>query len=217
MAKNTLMAGASRFAHLAGFARKGARAEEDRPEDDEPKGRKGRAAEDDEPDEDEPKGRKGRAAEDDEPDEDEPKGRKGRAAEDDEPDEDEPKGKKGRAAAEDDEDDEDDEREARGSSASARAWRKSQARCAAIFATAAAAANPALAASLAFETTMPRSQAIAVLKSQGTPSGSRIDDQRRRVRANPDLDASAPTQTSSQAAAAGWERAMTKVHGKLKP
>jgi hypothetical protein len=93
--RDTLMAGAARFAHFAGLGAKRVRAADD--EDDKPQGR--RAAEDDE-DEDKPKGR--RASDEDE--DDKPKGRKARASEDDE-DDDKPQGRKARASEDQEEDD----------------------------------------------------------------------------------------------------------------
>ncbi len=72
-----------------------------------------------------------------------------------------------------DEDDDDSDEEMRGKSASAVARRRERARCASIFACAAAGANPALAAHLAFNTTMTRSEAIGTLKA--TPAGRCAD------------------------------------------
>lgn len=85
--------------------------------------------------------------------------------------EDDKKGKKAKKAKKEEDDeaceDEDDESEMRGDSEAAQARRRENARCAAIFASPAAAKNPALAASLAFDTRMTRKEAIAVLANGG--------------------------------------------------
>jgi hypothetical protein len=204
--RTSLLGRAAGYAHLRGFGKR--RAEDDRPSEDEPKGKRSRAAEDDEPEDDEPKGKSSRA-EDDPPkdDEDVPKGKKSRrAADDDECEEDdEPKGKKSRAddehdqdpdeddshlkgkrsrAAADDDEDEDDEM--RGNSAVAQARRRENARCSAIF-KAAGPDNVDLAASLAFETRMPRGEAIAVLRGQADRVPTRTDTASGRRARNPDL------------------------------
>ena len=117
------------------------------------------------------------------------------------------KGAKGKASEgddqDDDEDEDDDESEMHGRSAVASARRRERARCAAIFAAPQAAANPSLAASLAFETKMTRRQAIKVLKSQG---GGRSLNRSDR---NPNLD-HGPS-TSSAKTSAGWDRAFVKA------
>jgi hypothetical protein len=63
---------------------------------------------------------------------------------------------------------------------------RERARCAAIFADAAAGKNPALAATLAFQTDMPRGQAIKVLRAGGAaiPTSRRVslDDRMSKVR-----------------------------------
>jgi len=80
----------------------------------------------------------------------------------------------------DDEDDEDDEKaSARDredmASAAARAPRlRERARCAAIFADAAAARSPALAAQLAFGTDLPRREALCVLRTGGAAATGRL-------------------------------------------
>lgn len=240
--RSSLMGSASRFAHLAGIAlggsRSATRAEEDSRDDEARGGRRSRAADDDEEgepkgkrsraddnddDKDEPKGRRSRASDDD--DEDEPKGKRSRASDDD--DEDEPKGKRSRASEDDDEDepkgkrsrasdddDDDDKNEMSGRSAMASARRRERSRCAAIFAASAAAENPALAASLAFETTMTRKEAVAVLKSQagrGAAPGSRDVRGDRRDR-NPQLGPGGESSpTGAQATAALWDRTLAKI------
>lgn len=226
-----LLGGASAYAHLAGLVPlRGKRAEEDDKDDaggkksrraegdddeDEPKGKKSRADGDSDqyPDDDdsEPKGKKSRRAEDDD-DEDEPKGKKSRAAEDDDED-DEPKGRKARA--EDDEDDadaEDDDEEMTGKSAVAKARGRERARCKAIFAHPVAAQNVALAASLAFDTTMTRKAAIAVMQGQAGRGGDRGDYRSDRRARNPDLGAGggAPV-TGAKAQTQSWDAALGKA------
>ncbi|ALS63651.1 hypothetical protein [Pandoraea apista] len=204
------------FAHLAGFATRGARAEDDKPEDEDTK--QGRRADDDSPEEQDrddgngSKGKKGKRAEDrnDDPD-----------AEDDEMD-DSSKGKKGKRAdddadpeAEDDDDTdpdaEDDDGEMRGKSAVARARLREQARCAAIMGSKAAGRNVELAANLAFKTRMTRQEALAVLRS--SPAASTANHS--RAARNPNLGAGGEMQRSSaHATSSGWERAFSKVTGK---
>lgn len=125
-------------------------------------------------------------------------------------DDDSGKGKKGKRADDDDdadaEEDDDDEEEMRGKSAAARARRRERARCAAIFACKGAGRDPELAAELAFETTMTRKEAIAVLsKTRGGATG-------QRIRGNPQLGTGAPpSMTSEQAVAASWDAAFQKA------
>lgn len=85
------------------------------------------------------------------------------------------KAKKAKSDPDDDGDDDDDEegdddndRDEMAAASPRRAVRlRERARCAAIFADEAAAANPALAASLAFGTDLPRGQAVALLRAGG--------------------------------------------------
>lgn len=157
---------AAPFAHLLGL---GARAEDDdesrkskRAEDEDKKSR--RAEDDDGDDEGDDKGKKAKKAKDAEDEGDDKKSR--RAEEDDGDDEDKSKrGKKAKKAEDDDAEDDDDEDEMKGSSASAKARRRERARCAAIFASPAAAGIPHVAANLAFNTNMSRKEAITVLQS----------------------------------------------------
>jgi hypothetical protein len=109
-------------------------------------------------------------------------------------------------AAEDD--DEDKDEEMRGKSSAAAARRRERARCAAIFSAKAAGMNPALAASLAFNTTMTRKEAIGVLESTPSAAGNGLPDRAAR---NPSLGTSASRQTSQQAVASGWDAAIKKV------
>lgn len=239
MRMRSLLGGASPYAHLSGLVPlRGSRRAEDDKDDKETRRGKRSKAEDDDGDEDEPKGRRSRAEDEDR--DDDPKGRRSRAEDEDddkgaraededddkgaEEDEDEPKsrrGKRSKSRAEDDEDDkdaedDDDEEEMSGKSAAARARRRERARCKAIFSHKAAAQNVALAASLAFDTTMTRQEAIAVLKSQEGRGGGRDahDDRRRR---NPDLGPGddGGGASNAKAAEAGWAKALAKVGVKV--
>ena len=68
-----------------------------------------------------------------------------------------------------------------GNTLHARARARERKRCAAIFADAAADANQGLAATLAFETTLPRDQAIKVLRAGGVAPGSKKPDLSERM------------------------------------
>ncbi|MDE1901512.1 MAG: hypothetical protein KGI37_07710 [Alphaproteobacteria bacterium] len=153
---------AASFAHLLGRAPK-ARAEDDKPEEQEDD-RKQRADESDEDyarrmeelddeearrAEDETDG--GEDVEDD--DKKGKKGKKGKKAEGDDPKD------------EEDDDGEDGEDEMKGKGEKAAARRRERARCAAIFAAPEAATRPDIAAHLAFNTAMPRKEAIGMLKT----------------------------------------------------
>jgi hypothetical protein len=208
--RNLMSRGGLSFAHLG----RGSRASDDKPDndDDSGKGKKGKRASDDDDDDqqqdrEDGDSKKGQRAEGGDSDEDD---------EDDEGDEgdDSGKGKKGKRASDDDDDeraeeDDDDEEEMRGKSASARARRRERARCAAIFASKGAGRNPVLAANLAFETTMTRSQAIAVLNKSPSPGAS------GQTRRNPNLGAGGGQNvTSEQAVAASWDVAFAKAGAK---
>lgn len=172
---------AAPFAHLLGLAvraeddesRKGKRAE------DEDEDKKSRRAEEDDDEDKGKKSKKAKRAKDEGDDEDEDDDKKSRRAEEDDKDdegEDDDKskrGKKAKKAEDDDAEDDDDEDEMKGSSASAKARRRERARCAAIFASPAAAGIPHVAANLAFNTNMSRSAAIAVLQSVAASAPSR--------------------------------------------
>ena len=234
MKTSHLMAGASRFAHFAGLSRKSSRAAaEDDQTDDDGKGAEedddGKDAEDEDDGPGETKGKKGRKAkraEDDDSDEgDEPKskGKKSKRAVDDDDDDDdeEPKakGKKSRRAAEDDDDgddeeaeDDDDKQEMTGRSAAASARRRERARCAAIFAHKSAANNVPLAMSLAFDTTMTRQEAIAVMRGQAKRStGASASARSSREARNADLGASDEPGGNKPKAGATWGRSFTKL------
>lgn len=152
--RQTLMAGAASFAHLLGRGapKPAAAAAEDDDTKDEKDAKAKRLEDDDDGDAD---------AEDEK---DDPK------AESDDPDDDGDDDKKDDAKAESDDDekgddksDDDDMRKKGARSARLR----ERARCASIFSDAAAGKNPALAATLAFKTNMPRGQAIEVLRAGG--------------------------------------------------
>ncbi|HET6606738.1 MAG TPA: hypothetical protein VFG62_08725 [Rhodopila sp.] len=195
------MASTHSFAHLLGFgatktAKKGSRAEEELDEEkgdgddegDEKKGAKrGNRAEEPEREEEEDESeereeeekgdaKKGKKA----------KGRRARAEDDDEGDD-------GESGDDDDEGDDDSDGAdmRKGKARSARL--RERARCAAIFADAAAANNPALAATLAFNTDMPRSQAVAVLRAGGSAAPKKPSLYERMSRENhPRVGASDP-------------------------
>jgi len=233
MSIRSLAARGLSFAHLAGLSAKAAKAEDD--ED-----RKDARAEGDSDDEedntdrnrDDGDAKKGKAKskakaedkddEDDQGDDGQKSGKKAKAEdgddtkdydaeEDDDEDDQGDDGQKSGKRAKAEEDDDDEDEEMRGKSAVARARRREQARCAAIFASKAAARNPVLAANLAFNTRMGRKEALAVL--QNTPAAS-VPGQGRQAR-NPNLGAGGEMHRNPAAAAsAGWDRSFAKVTGK---
>lgn len=162
------------------------------------------------------KGKKGKNAEGDDQennDQDRENGdARGAGAEgDDEPPADDKGGKKAKRADDDgkdpDADDDDDEEEMRGSSASAKARRRERMRCATIMGSAAAGKNPVLAANLAFNTSMTRKEALAVLESTPAPAAAAPV-----ARRNPQLGAGGERGVSSErAVASSWETAMQKA------
>lgn len=129
------------FAHLIGLGASASEEEDDKKS----KKAKARRAEEDERDDD---------AEDDERDDDAEEDERDDDAEDDDDDPD--------ASEEDDSDDDDDRKEGKAAKSARIAERK---RCARIFGSKHAAANPSLAASLAFNTGMSSAAAIDVLAS----------------------------------------------------
>lgn len=164
-----------KFAHLLGIKPKGAKAEE---EDEKARGRADDDREDAEDDDDKPAGRKakGKRAEDDDDeqaaDDDE------QASDDDEDaeDDDKPAGRKAKSKRADDDSDEAD--------AKARGRAIERKRCARIFGSKAAGIRPDMAASLAFNTNLSASAAIAQLEQAaafGAPQGGRMSlDERMR-------------------------------------
>lgn len=157
------------FAHLFGGA--AAAAEDD--EDNKAKKAKARRAEEEDDD---------TGAEDDDDDTDAEGDDDDTNAEDDD-DDDKPKGKSRAKRAEDDDKDEgaDDDGDDDDDGKDARAARRAErTRCARIFGSKHAAGNPALAASLAFNTGMSSSEAIRVMASSGTVVPAATNTSRRR-------------------------------------
>lgn len=206
-------ASAHSFAHLLGFSaakpsKEGKRAEDERDD-----------KKDDEEDEDDKKDAK-RAKRADAPEKDEKEDDSEEREEDEDDDKKGKKAKSKRARAEDDDDGDDDEdgdddsdgndmRKEKARSARLR----ERARCAAIFADSAAANNPGLAATLAFNTDMPRSQAVAVLRAGGASTPQRISlDSRMRAVKTPNVGTSDPDKPqgagskAAQIIAAGQKR-----------
>ena len=211
------VASALSFAHLAGLNFKSSKAKGEDSDDNEQK--KGSKADEDEQETDKKKGR--RAQKEDESDDD-------YADYNDDQDEKDKKSKSAKSAKADDDDedadddgddddikeknDDDDEDEMRGKSAAAGARRRERSRCAAIMGSKHAGSNVVLAANLAFNTSMTRKQALAVLRD--TPStaanGRNLD---RSARRNPSLGAGGEQSPNSTAAVtSSWDRAMSRVN-----
>ncbi|VVP61661.1 hypothetical protein PS870_06402 [Pseudomonas fluorescens] len=213
------VASALSFAHLAGIG--SMRGKKARAGDDDDEGRNEDRAENNERDDDDDndrensdgkKSRKAKQAKADEDADDDDE-----HAEDNDPDDDGDDKKsrraKGKKASNDDDDPdaEDDEDEMHGKSAAASARRRERARCAAIFGSRAAAKNPALAANLAFNTSMTRQQALNVLRD--TPADSPTSN--GRSARNPNLGAGGEQPPSRNAnIEARWDRAMSKACGR---
>jgi outer membrane biosynthesis protein TonB len=185
MSLQKAVANALSFAHLGGIGR--GKASKAAAEDDEEKKDAKAEAEDD----DEKKDDKSAEGEDDDA-----------SAEGDDPEKKDDDEKPSSKAESDD--DEDKDEEMRGKSAVAQARRREQGRCAAIFASPAAARNPVLAANLAFMGRMPRREAIAML--EGTPAPAAASHVSRSAR-NPQVGAGGEVKTTpQQAAAARWDQ-----------
>ncbi|WP_210452477.1 hypothetical protein [Pantoea ananatis] len=184
------------FAHLVGLNRSAAAraAEEHDDDDEEKKGKKARSRRAEEQDDDD---NRDPDADDDSDDPD---------AEDDDnkdPDADEDDDKKrdpDASEGDDDDGDDDEKREGR------KARTAERQRCARIFNSSYAAANPALAASLAFNTGMSSADAIRVMKSSGSaaaapePRRASLDDRMRsagNVRLGPDGQKTTATRASA--------------------
>ena len=115
---------------------------------------------------------------------------------------------KARVSAMDEAKDEDDDDE-KGNASALAARSRERARCAAIFASPAAARNPVLAANLAFGTDLSRQKSLALL--QATPAPAAPGNPTRASR-NPNVGAGAPTSaTSHQAISARWDTVMVKA------
>lgn len=184
------------FAHLVGLNRSAAAraAEEHDDDDEEKKGKKARSSRAEEQDDDD---NRDPDADDDSDDPD---------AEDDDskdPDADEDDDKKRDPDASEGDDDDGDDDEKRDGRKARTAERQ---RCARIFNSSYAAANPALAASLAFNTGMSSADAIRVMKSSGSaaaapePRRASLDDRMRsagNVRLGPDGQKTTATRASA--------------------
>lgn len=215
--RNLMSRGGLSFAHLGRSQARASDNEDPPADDDSGKGKKGKRAEDDDPNDqnrDDGDSKKGKRADNDSSDDDDDDNEDGEV--DDDGKGSGKKGNKAKRADDDDsgedpeaEDDDDDEEEMRGKSASAKARRRERARCAAIFACKAAGRNPELAAALAFESTMTRQEAIAVLNKTRAPAGS------GPVRRNPSLGAGGDQSiSSSDAVAQSWDVAFQRAGAK---
>jgi hypothetical protein len=203
MSLSAKVASALSFAHLAGLGRGKAKAEDnddkkDRDHEDVNDGaKKGKNAEDDEPEKDD-KDKKDpeTSAEDDDPD----ANAEGDDPEHNDGDEDDDGDKKGKKAKADDYGDDDEKMKA--------GAKKERARCAAIFASPAAARNVALAAELAFNTDLSATQATAILAKTPAAAGNST-----RAAGNPRVGVGASTEvTGKHAIDSGWDRAFAKVN-----
>lgn len=176
------------FAHLAGSAAgkgRSAAADKDDSTDDDGKDKDAKADDADPEKKDDDKGDGGKDAKAGKDD----SGKGG--DEDDESDKDKD------AKASDAKADDDDDEEMRGKSAVASARRRERARCAAIFGSRAAGRNPVLAANLAFNTSMPRKEALAVLEGTPAPQAAAAGSGARAA-GNPRVDANGGAEPNAQ-------------------
>ena len=196
MSIRSLAARGLSFAHLASLSTKAAKAEDD----EEKKDARAEGDGDDEEKKDRDDGDAKADDGDDDKKDDDQKSSKAKSKAESDDDEDAEEGDEDKEKAEDDDD---GDEEMRGKSAVARARLREQARCAAIFASKAAARNPVLAANLAFKTRMTRSEAIATL--EGTPAPASAAHVSRSAR-NPNLGIDGGAKPSrQQALAARWD------------
>jgi len=189
--RNQLMAGVSRFAHLAGFGK--GRAEAKSAEDEDEKDKKDDAAKSEKDDDDERM----------EGDEDE---KEASAETDDDKDDDKPKSsKKGKGEGDDErcEDDDDDKKEAK---AERRGRRMERKRTAAVLSSPQVARNLPMAAALLAETSMSAAAIITAVKASGSVSAS--NDRRER---NPRIDTSVPERSDAKSIEASWDRAIKRA------
>jgi hypothetical protein len=193
----------SNYAHLLGIKPKGARAEDE--DDEKAKKAKGRRAEDD--DENDPD------AEEDDNDPDAEDDDENDPDAEEEDDEEKPSGRKAKGKkAEDGDDDEADAKVAKG-----RAIERK--RIASIFGCKAAGIRPDMAASLAFNTSLSASQAMAQLKQAaafGAPQGGRmsLDDRMRGAQKHHvGQDAKKPAATGSEGKIARMTELYNKANG----
>lgn len=194
------------FAHLAGARAGKARSAEDDKDDDADKDKDAKADDEqpDKKDDDEGDGGKDAKAGNDD---------SGKGGDEDD-DSGKDKGAKGSKAKADDADaEDDDEEEMHGKSAAASARRRERARCAAIFASRAAARNPVLAANLAFNSNMARVAAVAMLESTPAPQSAGAKNADRAAK-NPQIDPPGAREQNAQskqaASLASWDAARAR-------
>ena len=203
--KGNMLNKAMSFAHLAGLAGKASVENDDKKEDQTSKAK----AEDDED-------RKQASDESDDDyaermesmDDEEDKA----SAEDDsleDEEEDTKKSKKAKAESDEKDEDEDKDSEMKGSSPVAKARLREQARCASIFGSKAAGTNPSLAANLAFNTRLSRTEALTVLNGTAAPSAPAKEA--RSVK-NPHLSTGGGNSYSGQVSANRWDAAFSKAN-----
>jgi hypothetical protein len=191
------------FAHLGVIGARSASTDEEPEDDNKPKSRRADKGEEGEPiaegDDDDTEATGASAEGDDENTEDndgEPpkKAKKAKAGKD----------KSGKGG---DEDDDDSDEEMHGNSAAAQARSRERARCAAIFASPAAARHPVTAAHFAFQTTMSRAAAVAALEALPAAAAPRAAHPARAAQ-NPNVTPNAaPEKSAGQRNADLWAQA----------